>query len=452
MRRSAWVTDANAALLTDLYQFTMLQSYLEHGLDAEAVFELTVRRLPAGRNYLLACGLDDVLRYLETLRFTPEALDYLASLDRFSSDFIAYLRDFRFEGDVYAIAEGTPTFAHEPLLEVVAPLPQAQLVETFLLNQVHLQTLAASKAARVVEAAAGRTVVDFGLRHAHGTDAGLKLARAFFVAGVAATSNVLAGQVYGIPVAGTMAHSYVQAHRNERDAFRHFTASFPATTLLVDTYDTLRGVRQVVELTRELGDGFQVRAIRLDSGDLSGLAREARKILDGAGLGDVQIFASGNLDEFAIREMVRSRTPIAGFGVGTLMSVSADAPYLDTAYKLAAYAGEGRIKLAPGKDTLPGRKQVRRVFANGAAMSDVIGLEDETLPGEPLLRPVMRGGVALPSGHVGLKDVRRHARESLAQLPARVRGLDAADPPYPVETSAGLRAERDRVAGRIRAV
>ena len=277
MHPARWVTDANAALLTDLYQLTMVQSYLEHGLTEPAAFELFARRLPGDRNFLLTAGLDDVLGYLETLRFSASGLSYLGSLGRFSTELLAYLEGFRFSGDVRAIVEGTPVFAGEPIVEVVAPLPEAQLVETFVLNQIHLQTMVASKAARVVAAAAGRDVVDFGLRHAHGADAGLKSARAAYLAGASATSNVLAGQVYGIPVAGTMAHSYVQAHDDEAAAFRHFTQTFPRTTLLVDTYDTLEGVRRLAALADELGDRFDVRAIRLDSGDLAELSRGARR-------------------------------------------------------------------------------------------------------------------------------------------------------------------------------
>jgi len=285
------------ALLTDLYQLTMLRGYREEGMDGQAVFSLFVRRLPESRNFLLACGLDDALRYLEELRFSESALDYLSGREEFDAAFIDWLRDFRFTGDVRAVREGTPLFANEPILEISAPLPEAQLVETFLMNQIHLQTTLASKAARVVLAAGGRAVVDFGLRRIHGADAGLKAARAFHIAGVAATSNVLAGKVYGVPIGGTMAHSYIQEHDSEMDAFRAFTRLYPDTVLLVDTYDTLEGVRRVVELAREVGEEFRVRAVRLDSGDLAKLAIAARKILDDGGLEEVEIFASGGLDE-----------------------------------------------------------------------------------------------------------------------------------------------------------
>lgn len=437
-RPPAWIDDANAVLLTDLYQLTMLRAYREERMEEEATFSLFARRLPKTRNFLLACGLDDVLAYLESLRFDREALDHLSTFEQFPDDFLAWLEGFRFTGEVRAVPEGTPVFANEPLLEVSAPIAQAQLVETFVMNQIHLQTVLASKAARVVEAARGRAVVDFGLRRMHGTDAGMKAARAFHVAGVAATSNVQAGRVYGLRVAGTMAHSYVQAHDDELDAFRAFARLYPATTLLVDTYDTLAGVRKVVQLAREMGEEFGVRAIRLDSGDLAELAFEARRILDDAGLEEVEIFASGGLDEVEVERLVAAEAPITGFGVGTGMGVSADAPSLDVAYKLTSYAGRGRLKLSPGKPILPGRKQVFRREEAGTAVGDVIGRAEEEGPGRPLLVPVMRDGERLPAGRVDLDSARARAREEIERLPARIRSLEPADPPYPVELSAGL--------------
>lgn len=437
-----WVTDDNVALLTDWYELTMLQAYWREEMHAEAVFSLYVRRLPECRNYLVACGLDDVLHYLENLRFTSEALEYLASSGTFSDEFLGWLGGLRFTGDVYAVPEGTPLFAEEPLLEVVAPLPEAQLVETFLMNQVHFQTLVASKAARVVEAAAGRAVVDFGLRRIHGADAGIKAARALYLAGVQATSNVLAGKLYGIPVTGTMAHSYIQAHDDELEAFRRFTALYPETILLVDTYDTLAGVRNVARLGRELAGACVLRGVRLDSGDLPSLAREAREILDAAGLRDVAIFASGGLDEYQIEEFVSRDAPIAGFGVGTRMGVSSDAPSLDIAYKLTAYAGKGRVKLSRGKPVLPHRKQVFRIDENGMAARDIIGLANEEHPGRPLLVKVMERGTRLAAGDVDLATARTYAREQIATLPAAMRRLEPADPPYPVAVSDRLRASQ----------
>lgn len=446
-----WVTDRNAALLTDLYELTMLQAYWAEGMTENAVFSLFVRRLPRGRNFLLACGLDDALHYLERLQFAPEAIDFLREREEFEDEFCDWLAALRFTGDVWAVPEGTPVFANEPLLEVVAPMPEAQLPETYVMNQVHLQTVLASKAARVALAARGRTVVDFGVRRMHGTDAGLKGARAFHVAGLHATSNVLAGEVYGMPIAGTMAHSFVQAFDGEAEAFRAFTRQYPDTVLLVDTYDTLEGVRKVVALARELGDEFRVRAVRLDSGDLAELAFGARKILDEAGLERVEIFASGGLDEWQVAKLVERGAPITGFGVGTRMGVSDDAPYLDIVYKLVEYAGEGRMKLSRGKSLRPGRKQVFRVEEDGHAVKDVIATPEEEHPGRPLLEQVMDGGRRLPAGQVGLEAARARAAEELAKLPNRILALEDADPPYPIEISAALAKATEQLRERVSA-
>ena len=443
--RRAWVTDANAALLTDLYQLKMLQAYLREGLVETAVFDLFARRLPRQRNYLVAAGLDDALHYLETMTFSAEALEYIASLPQFSREFVDYLATFRFRGDVYAAPEGTVVFAEEPIIEVVAPVHEAQLVESFLLNQIHFQTVVASKAARVVSAAGGRPVIEFGLRRLHGTDAGMKAARAAYIAGVAATSNVLAAQVYGIEPSGTMAHSYIEAHEDEYSAFREYVALYPDTVLLVDTYDTLHSVREVVRLARELGPEFRLSAIRLDSGDIATLAKDARQILDEGGLPQVEIFVSGSLDEYIVAELLEKGAPIDAFAVGTHMGISADAPYVDSAYKLVAYGGRGRMKLSTGKTILPGRKQVFRTGEGSDDAHDVIALHEETLPGRPLLLPVMRGGKRLPAGRATLSEARDFARDELARLPARLHSLAPADPAYRVETSPALGAERDRI-------
>jgi nicotinate phosphoribosyltransferase len=434
-----WVTDDNAGMLTDFYELTMLQSYFEHGMNDTAVFDLFVRRLPTTRNYLVACGLEDVLHYLETFSFPPEHLSYLKGLNRFSNDFIDYLGGLHFSGDVHAVAEGTVVFANEPILEVIAPLPEAQIVETFVINQLHLQSLAASKASRVVTAARGRPVIDYGLRRIHGTDAGLKAARAFYIAGVDATSNVLAGEQYGIPVSGTMAHSFVQAYNSEYDAFREFVETFPEGTLLVDTYDTLEGVRNVIRLARELGSAFRVTAIRLDSGDLATLAKESRHLLDEAGLTKVKIFASSSIDEYLIEELLRSGAPIDGFGVGTHMGTSADSPFLDAAYKLVEYADTPRMKFSTAKTTLPGRKQVFRRLADGTAIGDVIACWGEDLPGLQLLKPVMLAGRRTGSTP-SLNDSRSHCSENIRQLSPSLLTIKTADPPYKVEVSSHLLA------------
>jgi nicotinate phosphoribosyltransferase len=443
----AWLSDERAALFTDLYQLTMLQAYYEEGLTGEAVFDLTVRTLPEQRNYLVAAGLEDALRYLEELRFSEDALAFLASTGRFAPQFVESLRGVRFEGDVWAVSEGTAVFAGAPLLQVIAPLPQAQLVETFLLNQVHFQTLIASKASRVVRGARGRPVYDFGARRAHGTDAAMKAARAAWIAGVAGTSNVLAGQAYGVPIAGTMAHSYVEAHDDEAEAFARFAGMYPGTTLLVDTYDTLRAVENVIDLVR--GKGLEVGAIRLDSGDLGELSRAARSLLDDAGLEGVRIFASGGLDEHEVAALLDAGAPIDAFGVGTEMDTSGDAPRLDCAYKLSQYDGRGRMKLSSGKVSLPGRKQVFRRSQDGAFTGDTVALAGEALEGEPVLEQVMAQGKRTPAGMRTLEEARARCAGQVAGLPEHLRSLDPASPPYPVTVSPALQAAAESLRSRL---
>jgi nicotinate phosphoribosyltransferase len=437
-----WVGDSNPALLTDLYELTMLQSYFAEGMNDVAVFDLFVRRLPATRNYFVACGLEHVLDYLEEIAFSEENLEYLRSLSRFTDPFLASLRDFRFTGNVYAVPEGTVIFQNEPVLEIVAPLREAQLVETFVMNQIQLATMAASKAARVVCAARGRSVVDFGVRRMHGTDAGIKEPRAFYLAGVDATSNVLAGQVYGIPLSGTMAHSYIQAFDDELEAFRRFARSYPTAILLIDTYDTRKGAEHVIQLARELQLDFRVSGVRLDSGDLAAGAVEVRSMLDRAGLREVKIFASSSLDEYEIERLVAVGAPIDGFGVGTHMATSSDAPFLDTAYKLAEYAGHPKLKLSESKTTLPGRKQVFRSLAG-----DTIGLRDETIAGRPLLVQVMVGGERVQPQE-SLQSCRERCRREIASLPQTLLSLTKADVPYRVDVSPELLRLKDQVRAR----
>ena len=443
-----------APLYTDLYQLTMLQAYWREGMDETAVFDLFVRRL-RDRHYLVACGLEQALDYLEDLSFSDEALDYLEAQDLFQDAFLEWLADFEFTGDVYAVAEGTPVFADEPLVEVVAPIGEAQLAETFLLNQITFQTAIASKAARVVQAARGdgadRLVADFGMRRVHGTDAAMKAARAAYIAGVDATSNVAAGQAYGIPITGTMAHSYVEAHDSEMEAFRAFADLYPETILLVDTYDTIDGVRKVIDLAEEKGDDFQVRGIRLDSGDLAALAQEARRLLDGAGLDDVQIFASSGLDEHKIAALLDRDAPIDGFGVGTNMGTSADQPALDSAYKLCGYAGRPRMKLAEDKSNLPGRKQVFRQYEDGVAVRDVIATEDDDRhPGAPLLDRVMADGRRTDSGAARALDAHReHAAARHAELPPALRRLEAGGDAYEVALSDRMADRRDATRAEL---
>lgn len=438
------------ALFTDLYELSMLQAYFAEGMDREAVFSLYVRTLPARRNYLIACGLESVLEQLENLRFSAADIAYLEGLDMFTADFLDWLRDFRFTGSVRAVAEGTPMFGEEPILEVTASLPEAQLVETLVMNQVHLQTVLASKARRVVDAAEGRTVLDFGARRMHGLDAAVQGARAFHIAGVAGTSNVRAGARYGIPVAGTMAHSYVQAHADETEAFAAFLRVFPDTVLLVDTYDTLAAVDRIIALARDRGGDIGLRAVRLDSGDLVALSRAVRRRLDDAGLQRVQILASGGLEEDGIARLIADGAALDGFGVGTAMAVSEDAPSLDLVYKLCAYGGEGRMKLSTGKAVLPGAKQVFRSGDAGGDHHDVIARADETLSGRPLLETVMRDGHRIRPAPA-LADIRSHVATQLARLPAALRAPQPAETPYPVAISEALDAYRTAVSGTITA-
>lgn len=428
-----------SGLLTDLYQFTMLQGYLDHGMEEVAVYEFFARKLPPTRNFYLAAGLEQVLEFLETLSFSADEVDWLEQTGRFNRRFLDYVRDFRFSGDVDAMPEGTVFFPDEPILRVVAPIPQAQLVETRLINLLHYQSLVASKAARVALAAPGKLLVEFGLRRAHGAEAGMLAARACYLAGFSGSSNVLAEREFGIPSYGTMAHAFVQAHGDEAQAFEDFARSHPGNVvLLIDTYDTEAAAHKVVELAPRLArDGIQIKAVRLDSGDLGAHARRVRAILDQGGLSETGIFASGNLDEYEVARLVAEGAPIGGFGVGTSLVTSSDAPYLECAYKLQEYAGQPRRKRSEGKATWPGRKQVFRGYgADGRMTGDVLALEQDAQPGEPLLRPFMRGGKRLAPA-TPLSETRAHAAAELGRLPQALRGIEKAAP-YRVEYARGL--------------
>lgn len=439
----------NRALFTDLYELTMAQAYFSAGMADRAAFELFYRELPGDRNFALFCGLEDVLSYLDAVRFRAEDIDYLRSLDKFSDDFLDYLSDFRFTGDVHAMPEGTLAFPHEPVLRIEAPIIEAQILETWVLNQVHAQTVLASKAARVIHAADGRPVADFGSRRTHGADAALKLARATWIAGAAGSSNLEAGRLYGVPVLGTMAHSFVQAFDDEPAAFRAFMREYPETTLLVDTYDTVEGVRRMVSLAEELGEDFRVRAVRLDSGDFIELSRKTRELLDEGGLENVGIMASSGLDEYRIDDIVRAGAPIDGFGVGTRWAVSHDAPDLDFAYKLVEYAGTPRMKTSSRKMSLPGRKQVfRRTADDGRLAGDTIARHDEACEGRPLLERFMRHGRRAAEPET-TRRVRERARMELDSLPEAYRALTKADTPYRVDISRGLERERENLLRRL---
>ncbi len=373
-------------LLTDLYELNMAASYLRRRMRAEATFSLYVRTLPPERGFLVAAGLEPCLSFLESFSFADEDIDYLATIG-FDEQTLVAFRGLRFTGDVWAVGEGRVVFADEPLMEVTAPIAEAQLMETYLLNQVTLHTTLASKAARYRVASADRQLVDFAFRRTHGRDAAMAVARASAIVGFAATSNVEAARTFGLRAAGTMAHSYVESFPSEAEAFRAFAEDFPGrTTFLVDTYDTPGGVRAAIETIRALGLTENL-GLRLDSGDLGELAREARRVLDEADLPAVRIFASGGLDELDLNALVRAGAPIDAFGIGTQMGVSADAPYVDSVYKLTEYDGRPVLKLSTKKATAPGRKQVFR-----SEHGDVVGLRDEDLPGERLLVQAMEGG------------------------------------------------------------
>jgi nicotinate phosphoribosyltransferase len=432
------------ALFTDLYEVTMAQAYMAERMSGTAVFETVFRKLPQHRSYVMAAGLSDVLDFLEAFEFQPEDIDYLRGLRLFTEEFLRSLSAVRFTGDVWAVPEGTVVFPNEPIVQVIAPILEAQLAETFVVNQIHLQSVIASKAARVVEAARGRMVVDFGARRAHGTDAALKVARASYLAGIAGTSNLLAAREYGIPAFGTMAHSFVQAFDNELDAFEAFARLYPGTTLLVDTYDTLRGVDHVIELAKNR-ERFDVAAIRLDSGDLGALSKAARVKLDAAGLNQVNIFASSGLDEYRIAALMDDGCPIDAFAVGTRLVVAQDAPALDMAYKLVEYDGAGRTKFSSDKVIYPGRKQVVRRLDDGVFAGDTIGQPDEELGGEPLLVPVMKNGRRLAQHHPDLQASRNWARQQIDRLPPQLRSLEPTGWSYPVDVSPRITQELERL-------
>lgn len=435
-----------SALLTDLYQLTMLQGFYEQKMEEPAVFEFFVRKLPKSRGYLVAAGLEQVLDYLERLRFSPKEIEWLASTGRFDPTFLDRLAEFTFTGDVQAMPEGTVFFPNEPILRITAPLPEAQLVESRLINLLHYQTLIASKAARSALVAENKLLVDFGMRRAHGNEAALLAARASYLAGFSGSATVAAGMAFNIPIYGTMAHSFVQTHQIEDEAFLHFAQSNPDNVvLLIDTYDTETAAQKVVRLASYLkAQGINVKGVRIDSGDLADHARKVRAILDRGGLQKVTIFASGSIDEYILDQLISQQVPIDGFGIGTRLDTSADAPYLDCAYKLQEYAGIARRKRSEGKATWPGRKQVYRNYhENGKMLSDTVTLEDSPCPGQPLLQLVMQGGKAI-SRRLSLNEIREYSREQLHRLPEELRKLSDT-PEYPVAISEALQALARRV-------
>jgi nicotinate phosphoribosyltransferase len=438
-------------LVTDLYELTMADSYHREGMSGEATFSLFIRKHPPRRSYFVAAGLEHFVDLVTRLHFEDDSLRFLASTRKLSSAFLGSLGDLRFTGSIRAIPEGTIFFADEPLLEVTAPIIEGQIIETLAINVLQLETLLASKAARCVHAAGGLGLIDFSLRRTHGADAGLKAARASYLAGFAGTSNVLAGKLYGIPLFGTMAHSYVTSFHHEIEAFRAFARAFPdGAVLLIDTYDTLEGARKAVRVAREMAErGNALRGVRLDSGDLAALSREVRRILDDAGLSQVRILASGNLDELKIRDLREVGAAIDVFAVGTHMGVSVDAPYLDIAYKLVEYGGRPVLKLSAGKRTWVGRKQVyRRYDERGDMVEDWLCLADESFPdGEPLLQEVVRRGERVKAEE-SLHTVRDRLEGELKRLPDVYK--DIGDPrAYPVRVSPRLQSLEEDTSQRV---
>jgi nicotinate phosphoribosyltransferase len=434
-------------LFADLYELTMARAYRARGMSGRALFSLHFRHLPPNRNFLLACGQTYLAQLISELRFPDEQVDYLASMDQFDAEFLDWLRAFRFSGDIRALPEGTPVFPHEPLIEVEAPIAEAQLLETLAMNYVGTETVLASKAVRMVLAAKGKPVVDFGIRRMHGLDAALRSGRAYRVAGIAATSSVRGSQLYGLPASGTMAHSYIQASGDEAEAMRAYARLYPGTTILVDTYDTLKGIDKVIRLVRD--EGLDIAAIRLDSGDLAELAFEARKQLDNAGLNKMRIVASSGLDEWKIQELVKQGAPIDGFGVGTELGVSGDAPVVDMVYKLVEYDGEPCLKKSPGKLLLPGRKQVwRQTGENGILQGDTLTLADEPAGGEALLHTVMENGRLL-SEPPDPGESRDKLREVLSRMPPDLLKPEGAAMEYPVTISKKLEALHQKALDKV---
>ncbi|MBA4147021.1 MAG: nicotinate phosphoribosyltransferase [Verrucomicrobia bacterium] len=437
------------ALLTDLYQLTMLQGYFEQRMNETAVFEFFVRRLPPKRNFLIAAGLEQVLEFLEGFHFSEEDIAWLGTQKNFHPEFLEFLKDLRFTGDVDAMPEGTLVFANEPLIRITAPMPVAQFIETRLINLLQFQTMIASKAARSVLVAPGKGLAEFGLRRAHGAEAGLLAARACYIAGFTSTSNVLAGKKFGIPISGTMAHAFIQSHEVEEDAFLHFARSNRDNVVfLIDTYNTERGAEKVVKLAPQLkAEGIQIRGVRLDSGDMATLSKRVREILDRGGLQEVKILASGNIEEEELRRMLSAGAQIDGFGIGTRLATSWDFPYLECAYKLQEYDGRSTRKYSEGKVTWPGRKQVFRSLDSAGKMNgDTLALINEALPGEALIQPVMREGKRVQA-KPACSEMREYCLHQLSRLPETLTQLEPTE--YPVHISEGMndlvaRLERDR--------
>ena len=441
-----FVNENNMGMLTDLYELTMAQVYFNENFNKTAIFDFYTRPVK-NRSYLLNAGLEQVLFYLENIKFTDSDIDFLKKTNKFSDDFLDYLKNFKFTGNVYAIDEGEIVFPNEPVIQVEAPLIEAQIVETFLINTMQISILVATKALRCFSVAKGTPLVDFGLRRAHGTDAGMKAARSSFIGGFLGTSNVLAGKEFGIPIFGTMAHSFILAHETEEEAFENFAKHYPDNAiLLVDTFNTIEGVKKAVKVIKKLGLKT-FKGIRLDSGDIINLAKESRKILDEAGFKDAMIFVSGGLNEYKIKEYLDKGAPIDAWGVGTELVVSADLPYLDCAYKLVEYDGKPKMKFSPNKITLPSKKQVFRFYEDGKIKKDIVCSFDEEMEGEPLLKEYMKEG-KIVKNLPKLEEIKEKAMNNLEKLPEELKDINKTVHFLP-EISPKLQKLVNEITGRI---
>jgi len=419
----------NISLLTDLYEITMAYSYFKSNRNEISTFELFIRNLPKNRNFLVSAGIDDIIKIISEFHFTDDDIKYLKSLKLFSDDFLDYLKNFKFKGDVWAIPSGQIYFPNEPVIRITADRISAQLLETIILNQFNFQSMIASKCARIIISSRGIPCIDFSPRRDHGIDSALKVAKVSYICNFIGTSNVLAGKIFNIPVYGTMAHSYIMSFSDEETAFREFLKYFEEPVLLIDTYDTIEGAKKVIKLLKE---GYKIKGVRIDSGDLVELSKKVKQIFKNEGF-DIKIFLSGDLDEYVIDEILSKGAIADAFGVGTKMGTSSDAPYLNGVYKLVEDEYGFKIKTSPGKITLPGKKQVYRIYKNGIMEKDIIALEDEKCEGIPLLKKYIENGNVLE--YENIENSRKFFKENLSTLPDYLKTTRKSEIDYPIEVS-----------------
>ncbi len=434
--------EENLSLFVDLYELTMAYSYFKSNRNEISTFELFVRNFPENRNFLVSAGIDDIIKIISEFHFNDDDLDYLRSLNLFSDDFLDYLKHFRFKGDVWAIPSGQIYFPNEPVIRITADRISAQILETILLNQFNFQSMIASKCARIRLASKGIPCVDFSPRRDHGIDSSLKVAKVSYICGFIGTSNVLAGKIYNIPVYGTMAHSYIMSFDDEEEAFREFLKCYKEPILLIDTYDTIEGAKKVLKLLKE---GYKIRGVRIDSGDLVNLSKKVRELFLNEGF-DVKIFLSGDLDEYVIDDILNKGAIADAFGIGTKMGTSSDAPYLNGVYKLVEDEFGMKIKTSPGKITLPGKKQVYRIYKNGIMQKDIIAFEDENIKGEPILVKYIENGKVIYNED--LEDARDRFNQNFSTLPNYLKTIKKSDLEYPLEISEKLRKALENLKER----